>query len=495
MFSAATRTALRAAARSTARNVATEAVAPAASSSEPQTARAEKLLKRFWKTVAVEKKPDGHYGVMLDKRTLKTPGGKPLLLKDHQLPVAVLIADEWENQYAVLKPHALPMTSITARALDGLHDASLREAVSKDLLRYLDTDTVCFHEEFPRALVKLQDEHWKPLLAWVSKTFDVEVKVYEGILGTKQPKETMEKLGAVVSQYDQFKLAAFERAVLASKSYLIALALVEGYFTTDEAAKAAHVEVQSQIDRWGEVEDTHDVDHQDVRVRLGSAALMLARKVSEAILKRYAFDEDKTTVLDFACGPGLVSQNLAPHCKRVVGVDLSKGMVDFFNKAVSDHGIDSSEMEAFQRDVLQDTDEELNGELFDVVVCSQSYHHIPDIDSITRALSRRLKPNGVLMVLDLDAENGFQNRLAKKMSKEDGEKFDQVVAHKGGFSKEELTANFEQSGRLTDIKVEPAFTMLLSEMKEIKGKHNWAEKVGGDDVELGLLIATGVRTA
>lgn len=64
--------------------------------------------------------------------------------------------------------------------------------------------------------------------------------------------------------------------MLASKSYLISLALVEGHYTVDQAAKAAHVEVQSQIDRWGEVEDTHDVDHQDVRVRLGSAALLCA---------------------------------------------------------------------------------------------------------------------------------------------------------------------------------------------------------------------------
>lgn len=44
--------------------------------------------------------------------------------------------------------------------------------------------------------------------------------------------------------------------MLASKSYLIALALVEGHLTVDEAAHAAHVEVQSQIDRWGEVEDS-----------------------------------------------------------------------------------------------------------------------------------------------------------------------------------------------------------------------------------------------
>lgn len=48
---------------------------------------------------------------MLDKRTLKTPGGVPLLLPKERLPVAVLIAEEWENQVAVLKPHTLPMVS------------------------------------------------------------------------------------------------------------------------------------------------------------------------------------------------------------------------------------------------------------------------------------------------------------------------------------------------------------------------------------------------
>lgn len=62
--------------------------------------------------------------------------------------------------------------------------------------------------------------------------------------------------------------AAFERAVLASKSYLIALGLVEGFFSVDEAAKAAHVEVQSQIDRWGEVEDSESAAGSLSRIEL-----------------------------------------------------------------------------------------------------------------------------------------------------------------------------------------------------------------------------------
>lgn len=60
-----------------------------------------------------------------------------------------------------------------------------------------------------------------------------------------------------------------------TKSFLVALALVEGRLTVEEASLASHVEVDSQIDVWGEVEDTHDVDYQDVRRQLGSVRCLL----------------------------------------------------------------------------------------------------------------------------------------------------------------------------------------------------------------------------
>ena len=47
-----------------------------------------------------------------------------------------------------------------------------------------------------------------------------------------------------------------ERATYTSKSFLIALALVKRHIDVDQAAQAAHVEVNSQIERWGEVEDS-----------------------------------------------------------------------------------------------------------------------------------------------------------------------------------------------------------------------------------------------
>ena len=48
---------------------------------------------------------------------------------------------------------------------------------------------------------------------------------------------------------------AMERATYTTKSFIIALALVKRRLTADQAAETAHVEVNSQIERWGEVED------------------------------------------------------------------------------------------------------------------------------------------------------------------------------------------------------------------------------------------------
>ena len=51
-------------------------------------------------------------------------------------------------------------------------------------------------------------------------------------------------------------IIAFERAAYASKSFIIALALCRGRLTAEQAAQASHVEVRSQIEIWGEVEDS-----------------------------------------------------------------------------------------------------------------------------------------------------------------------------------------------------------------------------------------------
>jgi chaperone required for assembly of F1-ATPase len=60
----------------------------------------------------------------------------------------------------------------------------------------------------------------------------------------------------VVEMSRSDSVVAFERAVYATKSFVIGLALCKGRLTADNAADASHVEVRAQIELWGEVEDS-----------------------------------------------------------------------------------------------------------------------------------------------------------------------------------------------------------------------------------------------
>ncbi|KAI0059075.1 ATP12-domain-containing protein, partial [Artomyces pyxidatus] len=252
-------------------------LATTADGAAPVTAtnRAEVTLKRFWRTVGIEDRGDA-LAVTLDQRPLKTPSGNHLLIPQSKRLVATLIATEWENQDTVIKPHALPMTSLTARAIDAMDDEATREAVQSALLKYLDTDTICFHQDYPDPLVRLQQEHWDPLIDWVRTEFDVEIQTSDSVLFSSQPAATKAKLADVLRGFDRWQMAAMERTVYTTKSFIIALALVHKRINAEQAAKASQVEVASQIERWGEVEDSHDVDYHDIRRHIGSSACLLA---------------------------------------------------------------------------------------------------------------------------------------------------------------------------------------------------------------------------
>ena len=66
---------------------------------------------------------------------------------------------------------------------------------------------------------------------------------------------------------------------------------------------------------------------------------------------------------------GLISKELAPYAKSIVGVDISQAQVDQYNQSVSNQGILPEEMKAVCAE-LKGRNEELDGLKFDVItVC------------------------------------------------------------------------------------------------------------------------------
>ncbi|KAF5373592.1 hypothetical protein D9758_000800 [Tetrapyrgos nigripes] len=166
----------------------------------------------------------------------------------------------------------------------------------------------------------------------------------------------------------------------------------------------------------------------------------MAKRIGRAILDGYPFDDETTTVLDFACGTGLNSRQLAPYVKSIIGVDISQKMVNKYNERVSNQGIPFDEMKAICVD-LRGADEELDGMKFDVVMCCMSYHHLSSESLLrtTRTLSFFLKEGGYLFVADVQSTLEQADIFGDSLCTSD------VVAQKTGFSEEQMADLFARA--------------------------------------------------
>ncbi|OCH94864.1 S-adenosyl-L-methionine-dependent methyltransferase [Obba rivulosa] len=153
------------------------------------------------------------------------------------------------------------------------------------------------------------------------------------------------------------------------------------------------------------------------------------------------FDKDSTTVLDYACGTGMVSRELIPYAKSIVGVDISGGAVEVYNTRASELGLAPEEMNAVCAE-LKGNEDELDGAKFNVIVCSMSYHHFGSIDAVTQTLAFFLKPGGSLLVSDRTPGSKSEQDAAEDVP----ENVRHAVAHLHGFDEEAMRRVFEGTG-------------------------------------------------
>lgn len=94
-------------------------------------------------------------------------------------------------------------------------------------------------------------------------------------------------------------------------------------------------------------------------------------------------------VLDLACGHGPIAREMARRSAQVVGVDISKGLLD---RAYAREAQDRLGIHYVQADVTSTTT--LVGERFDVVVCNFGLSDIDDLDGVCATIARVLVPGG-----------------------------------------------------------------------------------------------------
>ena len=260
------------------------------------------------------------YRIYLDKRIVRIAGKKVLVIPKSKLQLAFAIALEWDlltSAAQALKQHYIPLTSLISRALDiSDSDESREQTIRNDLvkvaMRYLATDSLlCWDpsaslprsykvdqsEENNEGLRNIQERLALPILRFLAAKVwpGIELRPVlepDSILPVSQSKETYQVIRQWLMQLPPFELAGLERAFLASKSLLIATRLVVQWsemfralqnldsngdgFDIEQALTASNSESKWQTERWGEVEDAHDVNNEDLRRQLGSVVMLVS---------------------------------------------------------------------------------------------------------------------------------------------------------------------------------------------------------------------------
>jgi chaperone required for assembly of F1-ATPase len=202
--------------------------------------------RRFYKT-ATSTPVEGGWGILLDGKALRSPAKRPFVLPTEALASA--IADEWQAQGEKINPGSMPLMQFAATAIDRLADD--RTALVEEIAGYGHSDLICYRAEEPPLLARRQEEAWQPLIAWTAERYDVALNVTTGIVAVEQPTHALATFRRVLEACDLFTLTVLAAATGSAGSLVIALALIEGHLSADEAADAALLDELFQAEKWG----------------------------------------------------------------------------------------------------------------------------------------------------------------------------------------------------------------------------------------------------
>ena len=93
-------------------------------------------------------------------------------------------------------------------------------------------------------------------------------------------------------------------------------------------------------------------------------------------------------VLDAGCGTGLCGSLVSPYARRLVGVDLSEGMLALAKEKNVYDVLMKAELTEYLRD---------NREAFDVIVSADTFVYFGDLEGVLSTAAGALRPNGLLV--------------------------------------------------------------------------------------------------
>ena len=201
---------------------------------------------RFYKTVDVAPAGD-RFGVVLDGRAARTPGGAPLAAPSQAL--ARLVADEWAAQGETIDMASMPATRLVFTVLDRTTEA--RQAMAEEVARYAGSDLLCYLAEDPQVLAEREAMVWGPWLTWADQALGVKLLPSIGIAPVRQSPDALSRIAALAAEMDDFRLTGLTFAAALYGSAVLAFAVERGVLAGGEAYELSRLDEAFQEEQWG----------------------------------------------------------------------------------------------------------------------------------------------------------------------------------------------------------------------------------------------------
>lgn len=167
-------------------------------------------------------------------------------------------------------------------------------------------------------------------------------------------------------------------------------------------------------------------------------AAALAEKIKQTVILN-----KQTEAMDFGCGTGLVSMQLAGSVKSITAVDTSKQMLQVLSEKLAKSKINNVKTE----EIDLTAESALSGS-FDLIFSSMAFHHVERPATLLERFFDLLRHGGTVAICDLDMEDGSFHS-------------DMKVAH-NGFDRDEFSAWLEDVG-FGEIKTQTAHVINRSD--------------------------------
>jgi len=110
------------------------------------------------------------------------------------------------------------------------------------------------------------------------------------------------------------------------------------------------------------------------------------------------------SVLDAGCGPGLVCCALAPHCREITGVDVTRAMIEEAGRRATEAHLENTRF--VEGDIAAMP---FGDETFDAAVSRYVFHHLENPLAVLREMARVTRPGGRIVICDASPAAGCRD--------------------------------------------------------------------------------------